>query len=97
MLTSYPSIVCALTAVLTPFKTYINYSSGTISLNANNLVAPTDVGTTIFTITVTSSTYPSTVTQSTKTFNVIVTCTVSSVTFSVSPPASATVKIGIDA
>ena len=61
MTTNYPNIECVLKAELTPSKTYISYSSGTISLNANNLVVPTDKGTTTFFIIVTSSTYPGSV------------------------------------
>ena len=60
--TTYPSVFCTFTAELSPSKAYISYSSGIISLNANYLVAPTDVGATAFIITVNSPSYPSTVT-----------------------------------
>ena len=61
----YPSIVCSLTVKLLPSRTYISLSAdfSILTLNANKIDATADIGTTVFTIIVTSTTYTSTVIQ----------------------------------
>ena len=79
---SYPAIVCGINGALTPATAYASISadSSTISVNAASITLPTDIGSHAFTLTVTSKLYPGSVTQQTYTFNVIVVCTVSSLT-----------------
>jgi hypothetical protein len=72
---------------LTPTAAYISLSgdSSTISVNAANISLPTDIGTHTFTLKVNSLLYSSTVAQQTYTFNVIIVCTVSSLTINTQP------------
>ena len=80
---THPTILCPITATLTPSAFYIILSADftTISLDAVNLVAPTDVGSHTFTLTVNSANYAASVAQVTFNFNVVVTCTVTSLSF----------------
>jgi hypothetical protein len=84
---SYPAIVCGIQGTLTPSSTFVSLSgdSGTISVNAANISLPGDIGTKTFTLSVDSLLYGSSVTDQTYTFDVIVECTVSSLTISTKP------------
>ena len=74
-----PAIVCPFTVTtMTPSAAYISLSSNTISVNGALIVLPGDLGTHTFTITVVSSNFPTTVLQKTYTFNVVITCAVTS-------------------
>ena len=57
------TIVCPITATLTPTAAYISLSGNTISVNAGSIVKPTDYGTYTFTVTVVSSNFPGSVAQ----------------------------------
>ena len=73
------AIVCPFTVTsMTPSAAYISLSANTISVNAALIVLPGDLGTHTFTIAVVSSNFPTTVLQKTYTFNVVVTCAVTS-------------------
>ena len=73
------AIVCPFTVTpMTPSAAYISLSANTISVNAASISLPGDFGTHTFTITVVSANFPVTVSQKTYTFNVVVTCAVTS-------------------
>ena len=89
---AYPTITCDHNVVLTPAAAYISLSPNeeTITINKSAIVLPTDIGPThSFSITITSANYPATVLAKTLTFNVDISCTVSSFT-ATSQPADAT-------
>ena len=67
---------------MTPSSAFVSLSadSGTISVNAGSISLPGDIGTHAFTLTVDSLNYAALVTDKAYTFNVIVVCTVSSLT-----------------
>jgi hypothetical protein len=77
---TYPTIVCPIIATLTPSAAYISLSSNIISIDAALIQIPTDYGANPFTITVASSNFPGTLLSETYSFNVIITCAVSSLT-----------------
>ena len=56
---AHSSIVCPITATLSPSASYISLSANydTISVNAALMVSPTDNGTHLFTLTVNSSNF----------------------------------------
>ena len=73
------AIVCPFTiTIMTPSAAYISLSANTISVNAALISLPGDLGTHAFTITVVSANFPGTVASKTYTFNVVVTCAVTS-------------------
>ena len=73
------SIVCPFTVTtMTPPAAYTSLSANTISVDAALISLPGDLGTHTFTITVVSANFPATVLQETYTFNVVVTCAVTS-------------------
>ena len=85
-----PAIVCPITATLTPSAAYISLSGDftTISVDESLLYSPTDLGTHPFVLTVDSLNYSGTVTTQTYNFNLIVSCVVTTLAFSTSPPTS---------
>ena len=62
---AHPTIVCPITATLTPSAAYISLAANnaSISVNASLIVMPTDYGTHPFTLTEKSSNFPGTVAQ----------------------------------
>ena len=85
---SHPSIICNMSATLTPAAAYISLSADfqTITVDKTNL--PTGIGTYPFTVTIDSVEYAGNVTTKILSFNVEVVCIISS--FSVtSKPADA--------
>ena len=89
----HPTIVCPITAGLSPSPGYITIggSSSTIDVNRSLLVYPTDLGPHSFVLTVNSLNFSATVAQITYSFNVIVSCGVTSLTFSISVPSTQTI------
>ena len=79
---TYASIVCPITAVLSPSKAYASISADfkTISINAS-LIAVSDSGTNAFTLTVNSSNFSSSVTQKVYSFNVVISCVITNLAF----------------
>ena len=75
----YPTIVCPITATLSPAKTFIALSGdfATISVDASQIVV-SDYGINTFTLTVNSANFPGYVLEQTYNFNVIIACQVSS-------------------
>ena len=91
--------MCPITATLTPDSTNISLSGdlSTITIDESLLASLADFGTYLFVLTVDSANFAGTVTPQAYNFNVIVTCVVTNIAFSSSPPASTTVQVGIDA
>ena len=77
-----PSIVCPITATLTPAAAFISLSADlkTISVNEALAITPTDLGTKTFTLTVNSANFVGIVAQQNYNFDVIIACQVSSLT-----------------
>ena len=77
-----PSIVCPITATLTPAAAYISLSGDyqTISVNASLIITPTHYGTHPFTLTVQSANYSGTVAAKAYNFNVEISCAATSLT-----------------
>ena len=77
---AHTSIICPITATLSPSAAYIILSADytTITITKSLIVLPSEIGTNVFTLTVNSLNFAANVTQKTYTFNVIITCTVSS-------------------
>jgi hypothetical protein len=76
------TIICPITATLTPSKAYISLSADfkTLSVQASYILKPTDYGTQSFTLNVNSANYPSILIQKTYKFNVIISCSVTRLT-----------------
>ena len=73
------AIVCPFTVTtIAPSAAYISLSANTISVNAALISIPGDYGTHTFTTTVVSANFPATVSQKNYTFNLEVTCAVTS-------------------
>ena len=73
------AIVCPFTiTTMTPSAVFMSLSANTISVNTALISLPGDLGTHAFTITVVSANFPGTVASKTYTFNVVVTCAVTS-------------------
>ena len=77
-----PSVVCPITAFLTPAAAYISLSADfkTISVNEALAITPADLGSNTFTLTVNSANFAGTVAPKTYIFDVIIACQVSSLT-----------------
>ena len=75
-----PTIVCPFTVstTLAPPALYIRSVANTISVDASKIVLPADSGTHTFMLAVNSSNFPGSVLQKTYNFNVVVACSVSS-------------------
>ena len=94
---AHPSIVCPITASLSTSPAYITIggSNATIDVNRSLLISPTDLGPHSFVLTVNSLNFSADVAQITYSFDVIVTCVVTSLTFSTSVPSTQTIQVGI--
>jgi hypothetical protein len=70
---SNPTIVCAITATLSPAKAYIALSGNFAAISVNAaLISGSDRGTNTFTLTVNSANFSATVAQKTYNFDVII-------------------------
>ena len=80
---THSSIVCPITATLSPSFAYISLSAdySTIAVNAALLTSPSDLGVDDFTLTVNSASFPTSVAQKTYIFSVIFSCTLSNLQF----------------
>ena len=65
---------------ITPSAAYMSLSANTISVDTALISLPGNLGTQTLTITVVSANFPATVSPKTYTFNVVVTCAVTSLT-----------------
>jgi hypothetical protein len=74
-----------------PIFITIGASSSSINVNRTFLASPNDLGPHDFILTVKSSNFLATVTQKTYSFKVIVSCNVTSLTFSTSVPSTQTI------
>lgn len=77
----YSSIICPITAVLTPVISPGVFASvsadySTINVDASKIVLSTDIRTHAFTLTVSSANFSNSVASQTYNFNVIIVCTV---------------------
>ena len=90
---AHPSIVCPITASLnsTPAYIYLGGSNASIDVDRSLLISPTDLGPHSFVLTVNSLNFSADVAPITYSFDVIVTCVVTSLTFSTSVPSSQTI------
>jgi hypothetical protein len=81
---SYPAVVCGYTATFTTSYASLSVSPPYTShvFNPTSLVLPTEIGTHAVTIMITSSSYPGSTTAVSFNFDVIVTCTVTSLSIS---------------
>ncbi len=72
--------MCPIIATLTPLVAYISLSAdySTISVDTSVVMQPTDYGTHLFTLTVNSANFSSSVLQQNYNFNVIIACIVTS-------------------
>lgn len=79
---AYAAIVCPITASLTGGSIYVNLSGdyAVITVDKSKIVLPTDLGVHPYTLIVNERDWSSTVNQQTYSFNVIIVCTVSSLT-----------------
>ena len=77
-----PNIVCSIIVTLSPAAAFISLSGDykIIALNAALIALPSDIGTHTFVLTVFSADFPGAVTQQTYTFNVLIFCSVTSIT-----------------
>ena len=77
---AYSTIKCPITTTITPAAAYISLSENTISVNASLISIPGNYGTQIFNLTVNSDNFSATVATKIYSFNVIITCAVTSLT-----------------
>ena len=90
---AHSTIVCPITASLDTYPIFITIGASSSSINVNRtfLASPNDLGPHDFILTVKSSNFLATVTQKTYSFKVIVSCNVTSLTFSTSVPSTQTI------
>ena len=74
--------ICPITATLTPSFAWMSLAGdfSKVTVNANNIVLPTHVGTHSFTLTVNELNWSANVAQKTYTFNVLIECNATSLT-----------------
>ena len=79
---AHPTKICAITATLSPSKVYISLATNfaSISVDASKIILPTDIGTLAFSLTVNSANFAATVLEKTYNFNVVISCTVNTLT-----------------
>ena len=94
---AHPTIVCPFTATnLIPAAAFISLSANIISVNASLISSPGDFGTHSFTLTAISSNFSGAVATQAYSFDVVIDCSVTSLTFITAPPVSTTLQVGID-
>jgi phage baseplate assembly protein gpV len=77
---AYSTIKCPITTTIAPAAAYISLSENKISVNASMISIPGNYGTQIFTLTVNSDNFSATVATKNYSFNVVITCAVTSLT-----------------
>jgi hypothetical protein len=97
---AHNSLVCPITAVFTPSYPHITLSGDLTTISVNGLgltvAVPASVQTFVFTLTINSLDFPTSVPEQSYSISVAVTCVVQSIAFTTTPAQLTRVFVGVD-